>query len=259
MIPRLDRRAGRGALPIEALRTRTETGLTLVELIITVAIVAILATAAVPVARFQVKRTKERELRNDLWEMRTAIDRYKDAADTKAYLGMVNRNVYEDVRGDEETTGKPAPAPATFWSERRERRANEWSRAPSWKKRRSRRNWPAIDRVARRRRRRISDESMLTGRTCTVIIVCSVLIGVILVATAIGVGIYFIEEGRSKIRREAKESEAKVTVPAIVLKPARPTPPTVSTNAELKNSSNRRSWTKRGNKNASSSTSRKSQ
>ena len=36
---------------------------------------------AVPVARFQVKREKERELRRDLWEMRDAIDRYKDAAD----------------------------------------------------------------------------------------------------------------------------------------------------------------------------------
>jgi general secretion pathway protein G len=59
----------------------SESGLTLVELIITVAIVGILSCAALPVARFQVKRTKERELRRDLWEMRDAIDRYKDAAD----------------------------------------------------------------------------------------------------------------------------------------------------------------------------------
>ena len=63
-----------------------ESGLTLVELIITVAIVAILASAAVPIARFQVKRTKERELRRDLWEMRDAIDRYKDAADKGAFV-----------------------------------------------------------------------------------------------------------------------------------------------------------------------------
>src|SRR5271154_5612412 len=61
-----------------------ESGLTLVELIITVAIVGILASMAVPVARFQVKREKERELRRDLWEMRDAIDRYKDAADKGA-------------------------------------------------------------------------------------------------------------------------------------------------------------------------------
>lgn len=58
-----------------------ECGLTLVELIITTAIVSILATAALPIARFQVKRTKEAELRRDLWMMRDAIDHYKDAAD----------------------------------------------------------------------------------------------------------------------------------------------------------------------------------
>ena len=65
-------------------RLSRESGLTLIELIITVAIVGILATAALPVARFQVKRTRERELRRDLWEMRDAIDRYKDAADRGA-------------------------------------------------------------------------------------------------------------------------------------------------------------------------------
>jgi general secretion pathway protein G len=63
----------------------SEAGLTLVELIITITIVAILASAAVPIARFQVKREKERELRRDLWEMRDAIDHYKDAADKGAF------------------------------------------------------------------------------------------------------------------------------------------------------------------------------
>ncbi len=66
----------------------SQAGLTLVELIITVAIVAILATAALPIARFQVKREKERELRRDLWEMRDAIDHYKDAAEKG---GMVTK------------------------------------------------------------------------------------------------------------------------------------------------------------------------
>jgi general secretion pathway protein G len=63
----------------------SQSGLTLVELIICVAIVALLASAAIPIARFQVKRTKERELRRDLWEMRDAIDHYKDAADKGAF------------------------------------------------------------------------------------------------------------------------------------------------------------------------------
>jgi general secretion pathway protein G len=58
-----------------------DAGLTLVELIISVTILGILATAALPVARFQVKREKEKQLRYDLWEMRDAIDHYKDAAD----------------------------------------------------------------------------------------------------------------------------------------------------------------------------------
>ncbi len=58
-----------------------EAGVTLVELIIVIAIVSIMATAALPIAKFQVKRTKETELRRDLWAMRDAIDHYKDAAD----------------------------------------------------------------------------------------------------------------------------------------------------------------------------------
>ena len=63
----------------------SESGLTLVELIVTIAIISILAGAAIPVARFEVKREKERELRRDLWEMRDAIDRYYDAASKGAF------------------------------------------------------------------------------------------------------------------------------------------------------------------------------
>lgn len=63
---------------------QSESGLTLVELIITIAIISILACAVLPVAKYQVKRTKERELHRDLWEMRDAIDRYKEAADRGA-------------------------------------------------------------------------------------------------------------------------------------------------------------------------------
>jgi general secretion pathway protein G len=70
--------------PKRTVLAHPESGLTLVELIICVAIVAVLASAAIPIARFQVKREKERELRRDLWEIRDAIDRYKDAADKGA-------------------------------------------------------------------------------------------------------------------------------------------------------------------------------
>src|SRR5580693_8196244 len=75
-------------------RRRGEEGVTLVELIIVVTMLGILATAAVPIAKFQVKRTKERELRRDLWEMRTAIDAYKDAADKGGIQTKADSNNY---------------------------------------------------------------------------------------------------------------------------------------------------------------------
>jgi general secretion pathway protein G len=55
--------------------------MTLLELIIACAILLVLASAAMPVARYTVKRQKEAELHRELREMRDAIDRYKDAAD----------------------------------------------------------------------------------------------------------------------------------------------------------------------------------
>jgi general secretion pathway protein G len=76
------------------LRTHRERGLTLVELIVAIAILAILAGAAVPLARTTVRREKERELRRDLWEMRDAIDRYKDAADRGAFQIKVGTEGY---------------------------------------------------------------------------------------------------------------------------------------------------------------------
>lgn len=76
------------------MRPRRERGLTLVELIVTVTILSILALAAVPIAQFRVKREKERELRRDLWEMRDAIDAYKDAADRGAFQTKVDSQNY---------------------------------------------------------------------------------------------------------------------------------------------------------------------
>ena len=76
------------------IRKRGERGLTLVELVVTVAILAILAGAAAPIARFKIKRDKERELRYDLWTMRDAIDKYKDAADKGAFQTKVDSQNY---------------------------------------------------------------------------------------------------------------------------------------------------------------------
>ena len=62
-------------------RRNTEAGMTLLELIIACSILIVLASAALPVARYSIVRSKEAELRRDLREMKDAIDRYKDAAD----------------------------------------------------------------------------------------------------------------------------------------------------------------------------------
>lgn len=56
-------------------------GLTLIELILACGILLILSSAAIPLARVTIIRNRESEMRRDLREMRTAIDRYKDAAD----------------------------------------------------------------------------------------------------------------------------------------------------------------------------------
>ncbi len=76
------------------LRRSGERGLTLVELIVTSAILGILASAAIPVMSFEVQRQKERELRADLWMMRNAIDKYKDAADKGAFQTKVDSQGY---------------------------------------------------------------------------------------------------------------------------------------------------------------------
>ena len=60
-------------------------GVTLIELVVAITILLILTGAAIPIARTRIKRERERDLRHDLWEMRDAIDRYKDAADRGAF------------------------------------------------------------------------------------------------------------------------------------------------------------------------------
>ncbi len=62
-------------------RRRKQAGFTLIELIVSFTILLILSTMALPLARYQVRRQREKDLREDLHEMRSAIDKYKDSCD----------------------------------------------------------------------------------------------------------------------------------------------------------------------------------
>src|SRR5215469_706133 len=72
----------------------SQQGFTLVELIVAITILLVLTGMAIPMARVTIKRERERELRHDLWEMRDAIDRYKDAADRGAFQIKVDSQGY---------------------------------------------------------------------------------------------------------------------------------------------------------------------
>jgi len=69
-------------------------GFTLLELIIAAAILSILTMMALPLARVTIQREREKELRRALWDMRDAIDRYKDAADRNAFQTKVDSGGY---------------------------------------------------------------------------------------------------------------------------------------------------------------------
>ena len=71
----------RGAAIAVERRRRTQAGFSLVELIVAFSILIILSSLAVPLARYQVRRQRERDLIADLREMKRAIDKYKDLCD----------------------------------------------------------------------------------------------------------------------------------------------------------------------------------
>jgi general secretion pathway protein G len=66
----------------------------LVELIVAIVILMVLTSMAVPYVQITIKREKERELRYDLWSMRDAIDRYKDASLRGAFQVKVGSEGY---------------------------------------------------------------------------------------------------------------------------------------------------------------------
>lgn len=71
-----------------------EDGFTLIELLVTVVIVAILASVAMPLSALSQQRSKEKELRQSLREVRTAIDAYKQAVDEGRVARSLDQSGY---------------------------------------------------------------------------------------------------------------------------------------------------------------------
>jgi general secretion pathway protein G len=86
-------------------------GFTLLELIVAATILSILTMMALPLARVTIQREREKQLRTALWEMRDAIDRYKDATDRQMFQIKVDSGGYPPdletlVKGVEAQGGK---------------------------------------------------------------------------------------------------------------------------------------------------------
>jgi general secretion pathway protein G len=90
--------------PTKKGRRGSESGVTLLELIIATSILLVLASAALPVVRMSVQRTKEAQLHKVLREIRNAIDRYKDYTDRNLIRVEVGSEGYPP---DLETLVKP--------------------------------------------------------------------------------------------------------------------------------------------------------
>lgn len=104
------------------LTTRTarlpQRGFTLIELVITVTVLAILTLGVIPLVQVSVKRQKEAELRAALREMREAIDQFHREALAGAQMQVPGAR---PIAGGEPGTTRPQPNPANMFADPRVR------------------------------------------------------------------------------------------------------------------------------------------
>lgn len=74
------------------LEANKHAGFTLIELLVALTLLALLVSAATPMVQLNAKRQKEQELRKSLWQIRDAIDAYKQAVDD----GQIKKNIDEN-------------------------------------------------------------------------------------------------------------------------------------------------------------------
>ena len=101
--PTLRSRLVASRLAIGNSRFRRQRGFTFVELLVVSTLLIILASAIMPLAKVTMQRQREGELRRSLREMRTAIDKFKDAADAGLIAAMDLRAGAEGYPPDLET------------------------------------------------------------------------------------------------------------------------------------------------------------
>jgi len=96
-------------------------GFTLIEVLITAAIVAVLASIALPLAELAAQREKETELRRALREIRDALDAYKRASDEGRIVRSPDQSGYPPVLGAlvEGVTDAKSPTGARIYFLRR--------------------------------------------------------------------------------------------------------------------------------------------
>lgn len=90
-------------------RVNSNSGLTLIEVLVTITILAILASAVIPLSKMTVKRTKEVELKRSLRLIRTALDEYKKTMDKLTLAKDASSSGYPEtlmdlVEGIEDTS-----------------------------------------------------------------------------------------------------------------------------------------------------------